>query len=285
MTQRPSPADFQQQSVDPEQFAADYLARAEKMYADSVRQTHALRALAAEASSGPVTVTVGPSGRLETFSVDGERASATQLTQGFAEAYREAVRLVNEATAQHSGGLADQVASYAPPSDYQDDDRRRPAQAALVEPAEEEAPDATESELALPSDAAFDTLLEKLDQGDPEDLDAILNDPEFQRLLPPGDPDTWQQQLEREVQQISRNADRITELSRTIVGEHSTRELTIEVSSAGSVQSLRFHSAVGNVASEEVGEQVLTAYGEAAADASRQLSEALAELGVSSDRG
>lgn len=281
MTQPPGPSNSQY--VDPEQFAADYLKRAEKMYADSVRQTRALRAMAAEATSGPVTVTVGPSGRLEKFQVESGRASATQLSQGFAEAYREAVRLVNSATAEHSGGLADQVTSFAPPEDIDDDDRRRPPRAELVEPAQEDAPEPSDDEFALPSDDAFDTLLAKLDEGDPEDLGAILNDPEFQRLVPPGEPDTWQSQLEREVQQISRNADRITELSRSIVGEHSTKELTIEVTTAGSVESLRFHPPAGQLKPAEVGEHVLTAYGQAAADARQRLTEALDELGMQSD--
>lgn len=286
MTQRPG-HDHPDQP-DPEQFAADYLARAERMWADSVRQTRALQAVAAESTSGPVTVRVGTGGRLEAFTVSGQRPSATQLSQGFAEAYREGLRVVNGAVAQHSGGLDDQVTSFAPPAGPEDD-RRRPPRAELVEPdggaQDGDAQDGDDPALRLPSDAAFDTLLEKLDQGDPEDLDAVLNDPEFQRLLPPGHPDTWQQQLEREVQQISRNAGRVVELAQTAVGEHSTRELTIEVTSAGSVESLRFHRPVDALSADEIGEQVLAGYAEAAADAARKLSEGLAELGMSSDHG
>src|SRR5699024_305016 len=212
MTQRPGPADPDQ--PDPEQFAADYLARAERMWADSVRRTRALQAVAAESTSGPVTVRVGSGGRLEAFTVSGPRPSATRLSQGFDEAYREALRVVNGAVAQHSGGLDDQVTSFAPPTGPEDE-QRRPPRAELVEPDGDasEGEDGTDPALRLPSDAAFDTLLDKLDQGDPEDLDAVLNDPEFQRLVPSGEPDTWQTQLEREVRQISRNADRIGELS------------------------------------------------------------------------
>ena len=117
-------------------------------------------------------------------------------------------------------------------------------------------------------------------EGEPEDLTAIVNNPVFQRYRSPGDPNTWQADLQRQVQRITANAAQITELAARITGRAETPEMTIEVGSQGRIDSLRFTDRVTRLRREQVGAAIIEVYTEAARDAERQLAEALAELGI-----
>jgi len=260
---------------DPQAWLADYGARAQRMYAEATRQQQALASLTAEATAGAVTVRIGVAGALRGVEMaDGVRPSAAELTTSFEQAYRTAVQIINDGTAQHAGGVDAAVRESGPGPAEDTGPGPRPATGHLL------TEDDTTVSVEMPIDAEFDEFLAALDEGEPEDLTAIVNNPVFQRYRSPGDPNTWQADLQRQVQRITANAAQITELAARITGRAETPEMTIEVGSQGRIDSLRFTDRVTRLRREQVGAAIIEVYTEAARDAERQLAEALAELGI-----
>lgn len=270
-------------SHDPLSYAAQLRSHGAQLHAAGLAQQAALDSLAAEASVGALTVRVGLAGRLTGFVLDPdeERPSPTQLATSFSRAYDHACTLVVEATAAHSGGLDEAILALTPTAGTPEEASARPAEGSVsVDEADEPASDDPSTD-DLPIDDAFNRLLETLD-GEPEDIGTFLSDPLFKRFSAGPDPSTWQQDLQAQIAQLSAHSDELTRLATTTTGEHTDKNLTMQVSSAGRVLSLTFRPAAASLESDDLCAAVLEAYGEASEAAQAALQEAVAELGLPS---
>ncbi|GAB3622110.1 hypothetical protein GCM10027418_01920 [Mariniluteicoccus endophyticus] len=256
--------------LDAERYAADLMARAQRMYADATSRSHELASLGVTAEQGDVRVRVSPGGVLDELVVaDGAAVNPVRLSQDATTAYEAALRALTSAVASRSGGLDAQIMAYAP------EEPTEPVPGAGgVEVTVDEAEELPE----LPIDAQFESLLSMLDDT-PDDLQRFVDHPEFRRLSPQGDPTTWQHDLQAQVQAISANADELAEASRTIVGTHETPELTVEVGTSGRVERLLFKNAVRQVPPERVGGLVMEAYAAARTKAEQRLAGVVDDLG------
>lgn len=254
---------------DAEQYAADLMARARHTYATAQAQARDLAAVSATAEQGSVRVRVAPGGVLEDVAITDASGSPSQLSADFTRAYAAALHALAPEVARHSGGLDEVIRGLADEELGAGDaaGERPPAVSVDGHPADSPADE------TLPIDAAFDDLLAALD-GEPEDLTAFVQHPEFQRLRPTGEPDTWQRDLEATVRRLSEHADELAAAVTTVVGRHDDPMLTVEVGATGRVQRLVLKPAARSSSPEALTEAVRTAYAEARAEAERQLAEA-----------
>lgn len=262
-------------SIDPREFLADLSRRAHNMIADAERQSQALRAAAAQATSGSVSVLVGVGGRLLSVEFDDRQTSVAQLGTYFSEAYEAACRQIVGFTAAHSGGLDDAILSVMPESN--EDSMRRPASSTMIDldPPLKPRPTTTSSD-------AFDAFLAVLDRDD--DPFAFVATPEVQALRPGGDPDTWQQDLQRQVQAVVAKGPDIAQAARRAIGVHDDRYLHLEAAAQGEVRSLTFHQPSLKLDSDELADKVMSAYLAATSQAQGLLDQALDELGLSDEK-
>ncbi|CAI9405688.1 hypothetical protein [Aestuariimicrobium sp. T2.26MG-19.2B] len=280
-------------ATDPLAYAEQLMSQAQAMYADAQRRSAALAALSAEATSAAVSVKVGPGGRLVGFTLDPDEPvpSPAQLCTAFRQAYDEACALITRALARDSGGLDASIGELAP----------TPEQPTIGRPVvgslhgvDEGAADAGSEESSsgapgqvpvdppagLPVDDEFDRLLATLDEGEPEDLSAFVNDPLFQRLVPTSDPASWQQELEQQVAELTAHTAELTELAATIVGEHRDKLVTLAVFNGGKVDRVVFHAPAADATHDELSRAVVEGYRAAAEDAQQRLQVAIADSGL-----
>lgn len=259
---------------DPVAYADQLRSRGESLYAQGMAQRSALESLSAEATAGPLTVTVALAGRLTGCRLQpGASATVAQLGTAFRRAYDQACTSLTAGTASYSGGLDAAVASLAPV--VGDESGVRPAVAEW----QVDAPEASPDEYPLPVDDEFDRLLATLD-GAPEDIESFVNDPLFQRLVPTSDPSQWQAELQAEVARLSSHADELAVLATRTTAEHSDNHLTVTVSATGRVEDLSFRPAALALSADDLEQAVTTGYRTAAGLAEQALQEAVAELGL-----